>query len=47
MRIEVVRSLKFVMAAVLPGGRGHRKITQNRPYKNIFGGGKFIAVNRP
>ena len=32
---------------VLPGGRGHRKITQNRPYKNIFGGGKFIAVNRP
>ncbi len=33
--------------AVLPGGRGHRKITQNRPYKNKFGGGKLKAVNRP
>ena len=33
--------------AVLPGGRGHRKIAQNRPYKNIFGGGKLKAVIRP
>jgi hypothetical protein len=32
---------------VLPGGRGHRQITQNRPCKNKFGGGKLKAVNRP
>ncbi len=24
-----------------------RKITQNRPYKNKFGGGKLKAINRP
>ena len=31
---------------VLPGGLGHRQITQNRPYKNKFCGGKFKAVSR-
>jgi hypothetical protein len=29
--------------SVLPGGR--RKITQNRPYKNKFGGGKLKVIN--
>jgi len=28
----------------LPGGRGHRQITQNRPYKNIICGEKLVAV---
>jgi hypothetical protein len=26
---------------MLPGGRGHRQITQNMPYKNKFCGGKL------
>ena len=30
--------------SVLPGGRGHRQITQNRPYKNIICGEKLVAV---
>ncbi len=30
--------------SVLPGGRGHRQITQNRPYKKIISGGKLVAV---
>jgi hypothetical protein len=29
---------------VLPGGRGHRQITQNRPYKKIICGEKLMAV---
>jgi hypothetical protein len=33
--------------AVLPGGRDHCQITQIRPYKNKFGGGKLKAVSRP
>jgi hypothetical protein len=30
--------------SVLPGGRGHRQITQNRPCQKIICGGKFVAV---
>ena len=29
---------------VLPGGRGHRQITQNMPYKKIMCGEKLVAV---
>jgi hypothetical protein len=29
---------------VLPGGRGHRQITQIRPYKKIICGEKLVAV---
>ena len=31
-------------SSVLPGGRGHRQITQNRPYKKIICGEKLMAV---
>jgi hypothetical protein len=31
-------------ASVLPGGRGHRQITQIRPYKKIICGEKLVAV---
>jgi hypothetical protein len=37
----------FEVYPVLPGGRGHRQITQNRPYKKTFCGGILKAVNRP
>jgi hypothetical protein len=40
-----VASYHMKAGSVLPGGR--RKITQNRPYKNKFGGGKLKAINRP
>ena len=33
-----------VTQSVLPGGRGHRQITQNMPYKKIMCGEKLVAV---
>jgi hypothetical protein len=32
------------VSPVLPGGRGHRQITQIRPYKKIICGEKLVAV---
>jgi hypothetical protein len=37
-------SLESLSRPVLPGGRGHRQITQNRPYKKIICGEKLMAV---
>jgi hypothetical protein len=34
----------LLSSPVLPGGRGHRQITQIRPYKKIICGEKLVAV---
>jgi hypothetical protein len=37
-------TVDFIGLSVLPGDRGHRQITQNRPYQKIICCEKLVAV---
>jgi hypothetical protein len=43
-RKEREKRFRSLCTPVLPGGRGHRQITQIRPYKKIICGEKLVAV---